>query len=1114
MRTPVELIWQLVGDVYSDHFQGDRRRKIDALWQSMKDMAADGLDYVDHLKRLKNIFEADPYAPWGRIPVDLSLSEAPGNVRAVLQAGLDGGPSWEWWAWVEGQGVPSPGHLSFENARLKYNTSNVHALQSGGSAVQMPGFSKAAGDDISDRWDLYYTPGYIFGPEVDFFANPGDQLRWDNQGTAPLKSERGGLLFDVQGLDWGILHDRLHFNGASDWKQVWKMRIEKWPNNDQFQGISLSSFGDVGEDYHIRLSDDQRSVRVDMGRRQKGSSNRLSIPSEGDTSEWHKTLKGATPQSPVDLEFVVKFDAAGSSLYGEVWLDGEVVRQKKPYHVKPGRRSHTLDIFSELGEVNTVLDGLICPYGEVWESMPDVSLEGEISSSFGYAYSADDPIVASSSIRTEPWRLSPEGTVTSVSGVKVTVRIDEGWNEYAPDHARIDGDVSALLEKTHQSGRVVTYDAEFLDGMLSDGDRILLHPWFLKDEEYSWYEPGELTCDRKLPSMSMWSIGTKAAEVDLYKRWGELLGADDREDSPEYLSVLRGMQYGRLTLNSPYHARRACELVLDLPYARSGGVVRYQRREFDDQGYAKYDVVDVGDSTYQIDPYWKNAGLLKSTEVERLDALVSGVSVSDWYEDIELAKLVLDDWETWGTYIVSVDEKVGLSLRSAGDLQKMLNDSGDRKHPYVVDQTSKRDVLVDPDEDLGSDQSTYSIEDMIFDDAGTVVNNDSNPEAQSDSPAQLSARDFVETTLDGDILSRPTPKVDEVNQLGTKSLSIDLREPAIDIGRSLEPTESTANFGRRTLRMARQDVRDSQLNRVCPAYPRPYSLLWMRRDNDDLVQFEGPGIDKFEDVGSQTNTDAEMDGAPHRLTVVGYNTFDIYYSNDYGNTTKSYSLGSDGDAICINNNWVGTTEGEVFRPDGDRQWVEAVQPTTDPIHAIAFPESGRGYAVANGSNDVFLHTTTDTGSSWSSNTLLTGVARDASSPSFGDLWVATDSGLIHWNGTSTTTYHGGVSLRGVHSLGQIVWVCGDSGQVYKTDDGGGSWIQVSLSTSDRLNDIHFHDKDRGMVVSEGGGVFLTTDGGESWSTHTHNAYAFKTCFQGPKWFRLMAGESGGMFRWR
>jgi photosystem II stability/assembly factor-like uncharacterized protein len=59
------------------------------------------------------------------------------------------------------------------------------------------------------------------------------------------------------------------------------------------------------------------------------------------------------------------------------------------------------------------------------------------------------------------------------------------------------------------------------------------------------------------------------------------------------------------------------------------------------------------------------------------------------------------------------------------------------------------------------------------------------------------------------------------------------------------------------------------------------------------------------------------------------------------------------------------------------------------------------------------------------------------------------------------------------------WIAGDGGFVSRTDDGGGSWVQQRVGTTDPINDIYFRNKDEGFLLA-GARIFKTSDGGLTW----------------------------------
>jgi photosystem II stability/assembly factor-like uncharacterized protein len=66
------------------------------------------------------------------------------------------------------------------------------------------------------------------------------------------------------------------------------------------------------------------------------------------------------------------------------------------------------------------------------------------------------------------------------------------------------------------------------------------------------------------------------------------------------------------------------------------------------------------------------------------------------------------------------------------------------------------------------------------------------------------------------------------------------------------------------------------------------------------------------------------------------------------------------------------------------------------------------------------------------------------------------------------------------------WVCGDSGIVLKTSDGGMSWNSYATSHFVNLLSIHFCDSLHGVAVGTKSSIFATNDGGIIWSLKNIN----------------------------
>lgn len=83
------------------------------------------------------------------------------------------------------------------------------------------------------------------------------------------------------------------------------------------------------------------------------------------------------------------------------------------------------------------------------------------------------------------------------------------------------------------------------------------------------------------------------------------------------------------------------------------------------------------------------------------------------------------------------------------------------------------------------------------------------------------------------------------------------------------------------------------------------------------------------------------------------------------------------------------------------------------------------------------------------------------------------------------------NLRGVFFVDSLKgWVCGDSGIILHTSDGGNHWFRKNTGTSLRLEDLFFWDELNGWAVGDSGVVLHTDNGGTTWNrqqTHTNKS---------------------------
>lgn len=68
--------------------------------------------------------------------------------------------------------------------------------------------------------------------------------------------------------------------------------------------------------------------------------------------------------------------------------------------------------------------------------------------------------------------------------------------------------------------------------------------------------------------------------------------------------------------------------------------------------------------------------------------------------------------------------------------------------------------------------------------------------------------------------------------------------------------------------------------------------------------------------------------------------------------------------------------------------------------------------------------------------------------------------------------------------GGVGWVVGAFGAIYKTTDGGKTWVAQKTPTLDYLYSVDFATPERGVVVGKSGTILTTEDGGTTWVQRT------------------------------
>lgn len=94
-------------------------------------------------------------------------------------------------------------------------------------------------------------------------------------------------------------------------------------------------------------------------------------------------------------------------------------------------------------------------------------------------------------------------------------------------------------------------------------------------------------------------------------------------------------------------------------------------------------------------------------------------------------------------------------------------------------------------------------------------------------------------------------------------------------------------------------------------------------------------------------------------------------------------------------------------------------------------------------------------------------------------------------GAQWAVQYGAVRLYSVSIASPTTaWVCGNPGTIFKTTNGGATWVSQTSGTSAQLNSIYFTDANTGWAVGDSGLVLKTTNGGSAWLRQTSGTSLF------------------------
>ena len=180
--------------------------------------------------------------------------------------------------------------------------------------------------------------------------------------------------------------------------------------------------------------------------------------------------------------------------------------------------------------------------------------------------------------------------------------------------------------------------------------------------------------------------------------------------------------------------------------------------------------------------------------------------------------------------------------------------------------------------------------------------------------------------------------------------------------------------------------------------------------------------------------------------------------------------------------------------------------TPDGVYVIAVGDAGLIYKSQN------------SGNTWASYTVPSVNFKSVTSFN-NDVWISAANGKVYKTLKSNAPVNP-IELGITKSLNAITFVsetngfvCGDSGTILKTVNGGSNWTSSStgIPSNVDLTSISFLDPSKGIVAGKGGKVYMTANGGATWTEEITGA---TRTIKDVKYFAdglIITGEYGTLF---
>ncbi len=218
-----------------------------------------------------------------------------------------------------------------------------------------------------------------------------------------------------------------------------------------------------------------------------------------------------------------------------------------------------------------------------------------------------------------------------------------------------------------------------------------------------------------------------------------------------------------------------------------------------------------------------------------------------------------------------------------------------------------------------------------------------------------------------------------------------------------------------------------------------------------------------------------------------------------GTTKHLYSVKAFSSSIAI----AAGESGTILRTtNGGQTWSEISSGTTNFIVEMFFLDQQNGFAITSFGGDLLK--TTDNGLTWSKTS--TGITEQANDVCFANadtgfivcggffsetaLYKTEDGGDTWVSQSLTTTY----SLNSVFAIDTVAWIVGYDGVILKSTNKLSEWRTINAGNilTKSLYTVNFYDMNHGFAGGEMGETRVTTDGGETWNTIMSDFVQWKT----------------------